>query len=53
MTVEKQQDSATPKGAASVLTEMLERMRTRADNAYCLYISKSRRVLDMKYNLEA
>lgn len=30
-------------GGQSVLAEVLERMRTRADNAYYLYIGKSRR----------
>ena len=35
------ENSAT--GGASALTDVLERMRTRADNAYCDYIGQLRR----------
>lgn len=38
-----QTTSTTPTGAASALTDVLERMRARADNAYCDYIGQLRR----------
>ncbi len=43
MKMENAQTENSATGGASALTDVLERMRTRADNAYCDYIGQLRR----------